>query len=381
MRFRLVLRGALAAAWAAAAPASAALNPQHAGLQVALRAQGLYLGPIDAIVGPRDGRRRARVPAQRTACASPASPTCARGASSARSARRSSARARSRTASSAGTSRCSSSCSSKHGMRVPVNAYWTGRPLRGVRATSARCISHADGVAGPRDVHGARAADARAGAQVHGRVRMLTRYVVQAGRLAHGDRAPHAHDAREARAAQPAQPGAAAPDRREAAPARGGARRRAARPCRRRTRARRARARSTSWAAHYGVDAQPRPRARLDGVGLQQRRRLVGRARRASCSSCRTPWDYVENVLIGHHGRARRGRQRPRRRRLPPPPAARLRRQRAARARRLVPGRARRPQGTASYKVSKVFVAGRARARSSACESARGAASLESRRG
>src|SRR6478609_8251463 len=53
MRFRLALAGALAAAWAAAAPASAALNPQHAGLQVALRAQGLYLGPIDAIIGPK----------------------------------------------------------------------------------------------------------------------------------------------------------------------------------------------------------------------------------------------------------------------------------------------------------------------------------------
>src|SRR5690348_16824410 len=52
MRFRLALAGALAAAWAAAATASAAVNPQHAGLQVALRAQGLYLGAIDAIVGP-----------------------------------------------------------------------------------------------------------------------------------------------------------------------------------------------------------------------------------------------------------------------------------------------------------------------------------------
>ena len=52
MRFRLLIAGALAAAWAAAAPAGAALNPQHAGLQVALRAQGLYLGPIDGIVGP-----------------------------------------------------------------------------------------------------------------------------------------------------------------------------------------------------------------------------------------------------------------------------------------------------------------------------------------
>jgi LysM repeat protein len=52
MRFRLTAAGALAAGLAAAAPAGA-LNPQHAGLQVALRAQGLYLGPIDAIVGPR----------------------------------------------------------------------------------------------------------------------------------------------------------------------------------------------------------------------------------------------------------------------------------------------------------------------------------------
>jgi peptidoglycan hydrolase-like protein with peptidoglycan-binding domain len=53
MRFRLAFVGALAAGLAAAASAGAALNPQHAGLQVALRAQGLYLGPIDAIIGPK----------------------------------------------------------------------------------------------------------------------------------------------------------------------------------------------------------------------------------------------------------------------------------------------------------------------------------------
>src|SRR5579864_1654068 len=52
MRFRLAMAGALAAGLAAPTTASA-LNPQHAGLQVALRAQGLYNGPIDAIVGPR----------------------------------------------------------------------------------------------------------------------------------------------------------------------------------------------------------------------------------------------------------------------------------------------------------------------------------------
>jgi len=53
MRVRLTLAAALAAGLAAAASAGAALNPQHAGLQVALRAQGLYLGPIDAIIGPK----------------------------------------------------------------------------------------------------------------------------------------------------------------------------------------------------------------------------------------------------------------------------------------------------------------------------------------
>ena len=53
MRFRLTLAGALAAGLAAAASAGASLNAQHAGLQVALRAQGLYLGPIDAIIGPK----------------------------------------------------------------------------------------------------------------------------------------------------------------------------------------------------------------------------------------------------------------------------------------------------------------------------------------
>ena len=51
MRFGVGVASALAAVCFAAS-ASAAVNPQHAGLQVALRAQGLYLGPIDAIVGP-----------------------------------------------------------------------------------------------------------------------------------------------------------------------------------------------------------------------------------------------------------------------------------------------------------------------------------------
>ena len=55
MRLRLALVAAVVAAAMAATPATLASggrNPQVAGLQVALRAQGLYRGPIDAISGP-----------------------------------------------------------------------------------------------------------------------------------------------------------------------------------------------------------------------------------------------------------------------------------------------------------------------------------------
>lgn len=50
-RGRLILAAALAAGGLAAAAPAGALNPQSAGLQVALRFQGLYGGRIDGIVG------------------------------------------------------------------------------------------------------------------------------------------------------------------------------------------------------------------------------------------------------------------------------------------------------------------------------------------
>lgn len=54
MRVRLVLAGVVVAAAVAAPTALAAGgNPQVAGLQVALREQGLYRGAIDAIAGPK----------------------------------------------------------------------------------------------------------------------------------------------------------------------------------------------------------------------------------------------------------------------------------------------------------------------------------------
>jgi LysM repeat protein len=52
VRFRLLFAVALAA-FVVASPAHAYVNAQHAGVQVALRALGLYHGPIDGLVGPQ----------------------------------------------------------------------------------------------------------------------------------------------------------------------------------------------------------------------------------------------------------------------------------------------------------------------------------------
>jgi LysM repeat protein len=67
VRFRLFFAVALAA-FVVASPAHAYVNAQHAGVQVALRALGLYHGPIDGLVGPqtvaaiRTAQRRAHLP-------------------------------------------------------------------------------------------------------------------------------------------------------------------------------------------------------------------------------------------------------------------------------------------------------------------------------
>ncbi len=57
MQPRIVIAAAvLLAALTFSAPAGAAVNPQNAGLQVALRAWGVYFGPIDGIAGPMTAR-------------------------------------------------------------------------------------------------------------------------------------------------------------------------------------------------------------------------------------------------------------------------------------------------------------------------------------
>ena len=68
MRLRvLVLAGALLVVPLLLAGQAHASNPQIAGLQVALRAYGLYLQPVDGIAGPGDPSGDPRVPAAASA--------------------------------------------------------------------------------------------------------------------------------------------------------------------------------------------------------------------------------------------------------------------------------------------------------------------------
>ena len=178
MRFRLTMAGVLAAGLAAAASAGAALNPQHAGLQVALRAQGLYLGPIDAIIGPKTVaavRAFQRVHGLRvTGIADLAtrrqlgplgtplfgSRTLTRGEFGWDVA-------------------VMQFLLNKHSVRVPVNAYMDGPTIAGVRRYQRLMHLPPDGVAGP-------ATFAALGLQTHVPVKAvqsapLLRYVVKPG--------------------------------------------------------------------------------------------------------------------------------------------------------------------------------------------------------
>ena len=149
MRFRLSCAAALAVGLAAAAPVSASTNPQHAGLQVALRAQGLYLGPIDAIVGPRT------LAAVRTFQRVHGLP--ATGIADVRTRRE---------LGPLGTPLFGSRplmhgrfgwdvavlqyLLNKHGVRVPLNAYMDKPTVNGLRRYQALLHLKSDGVAGPR---------------------------------------------------------------------------------------------------------------------------------------------------------------------------------------------------------------------------------------
>jgi LysM repeat protein len=148
MRFRLAIAGIIAAGLAVAPPAGA-VNPQQAGLQVALRAQGLYAGPIDAISGPltvaavRAFQRKQGLPstgiadARTRAAMGPlgrhlfGSRTLSQGAFGWDVA-------------------VLQYLLARRGLHVPVNAYFDAPTLRGVRAYQRRLHLPPDGIVGPR---------------------------------------------------------------------------------------------------------------------------------------------------------------------------------------------------------------------------------------
>lgn len=293
MRFRLALVGAFAAACAATASAGAALNPQHAGLQVALRAQGLYLGPIDAIIGPRT------VAAVRAFQRSHSLRVTGRADLKTR-----------RELGPLGTPLFGSRTLSrgkfgwdvavlqfllvKHGVHVPVNAYLDRPTVAGIKRYQRAMHLRRDGVAGP-------ATFAALGLQTHVpvkrvRVALASRYVVRPGdsltaiARKHGTTLSKLAHLNKLNPAKPLLIGVRLriPAKVHSAPTSVSA-----------SNAGAVRDSIDRWAGHYGID---RSLARalawmesgynnsvVSNVGAQGVMQLLP-----------TTWDYVENILIGH---------------------------------------------------------------------------------
>jgi hypothetical protein len=292
MRFRLALVGAFAAVWAAA-PAGAALNPQHAGLQVALRAQGLYLGPIDAIIGPRTV---AAVKAfQRGHSLRPT------GIADVRTRRElgplgtplfgSRALARGRFGWDVAVLQF---LLVRHGVHVPVNAYLDRPTVAGLKRYQRAMHLRPDGVAGP-------ATFTALGLQTRVpvrrvRVATLSRYVVRPGdsltaiARKHGTTLQKLAHLNSLDPAKPLLIGVKLrlPAKVHAAPASVSA-----------TNAASVRDSLDRWSSHYGID---RSLARaLAWMESGYNNRVVSNVgAQGVMQLLPTTWDYVENVLIGH---------------------------------------------------------------------------------
>ncbi|HKN62977.1 MAG TPA: peptidoglycan-binding protein [Gaiellaceae bacterium] len=156
MRARILLVGAVAAVAVAAIPASLASsgrNPQIAGLQVALRAQGLYRGPIDAISGP--GTVDAVRAFQRAEGLSVTGLADARTRAALGPLGRPLFGARTLKRGAFGWDVAVLQFLLVHqGISVPVNAYFDGPTSHGVRLMQQRLHVRADGVVGPHTLRG-----------------------------------------------------------------------------------------------------------------------------------------------------------------------------------------------------------------------------------
>jgi Transglycosylase SLT domain/Putative peptidoglycan binding domain/LysM domain len=151
MRLRLLLVGTVFVAVLAATPgtlAAGSRNPQTAGLQVALRAQGLYRGPIDAISGPetvaavRNFQRMQGLPVTGLADAR------TRAAMGPLGGPLFGARTLHRGAFGWDVA-VLQYLLVRQGISVPVNAYFDGPTLHGVRLMQGRLHVPRDGVVGP----------------------------------------------------------------------------------------------------------------------------------------------------------------------------------------------------------------------------------------
>ena len=151
MRLRLVLVGTALAVAMAATPASLASggrNAQTAGLQVALRAEGLYRGPIDALSGPetvaatRAFQRMEGLPATGLADAR------TRAAMGPLGGPLFGARTLHRGAFGWDVA-VLQFLLVRQGISVPINAYYDGPTLHGVRLMQQRLHLRTDGVVGP----------------------------------------------------------------------------------------------------------------------------------------------------------------------------------------------------------------------------------------
>ena len=289
---RLALAGAAAAALVSAAPAVGAANPQQAGLQVALRAQGLYRGPIDAITGPhtvaavRAFQRSHGLPVTGIADARTraAMGPLGRPLFGSRTLRR-------------GDFGWDVAVLQyllvRSGIRVPVNAYFDGPTLKGLRTYQRRLHLNSDGVVGP-NTFTALGLQQRIPVRTH-TVVSLRRHVVVSGdslsALASRFRTTVASLAK-LNGLDPARPLLIGTKLRLPAVV-------TVTPAAAHTDVTTVRASLDTWAGHYGID--PRlvralawmesgyNNAMVSPVGAQGIMQLLP-----------STWDYVETMLIGH---------------------------------------------------------------------------------